>query len=191
MKKKIISNSIIQIILFLLLIGIDQWTKHLALVNLKGREPAVLINGVLEFRYLENAGAAFSIFQNRQWLFYIITAVVLIVIGYLWGRGIHALNQYATLKGEDFKKKTFSNGIFLNYILIILAAGAIGNLIDRIYLHYVIDFIYVSAINFPIFNFADICVTISAVLLVVFFIFIHKEDKNYHMFKDKKNKTEQ
>ena len=69
----------------------------------------------------------------------------------------------------------------------ILAAGAIGNLIDRIRLHYVVDFIYISLINFPIFNFAYICVSVSAVLLVVFFIFIYKEDKNFAIFANKKS----
>lgn len=191
MKKKIIINSIIQFVMFLALVAIDQYTKYLAVVNLKEKDPVVLIDGALELRYLENSGAAFSLFQNRQWLFYIITAVVLIVIFFLWIRGIRSLNRYSVLEGDAFKPKTFRNGIFLNYILLLLAAGAVGNLYDRVTLHYVVDFIYVSLINFPIFNFADICVTVSAVLLVVFFIFIYKEDENYALFSDKKKKAEQ
>lgn len=190
LKKKITLNSVIQILMFIALIAIDQLTKYLAVVNLKDKEPSVLIDGVLEFQYLENSGAAFSLFQNRQWLFYIITAIVLIVIFFLWIRGIVSQKQYSELKGDQFKKKTFSNGIFLNYILMLLAAGAVGNLYDRIVNHYVVDFIYVRLINFPIFNFADICVTISAVLLVVFFIFIYKDDPNYHLFSGFKKKEE-
>ncbi|MDO4734673.1 MAG: signal peptidase II [Lachnospiraceae bacterium] len=186
MKKKLTPSIIIQIILFLVLIAVDQWTKYLAVIHLKGQGTVPLIPGALEFKYLENHGAAFSMFQNRQWLFYIITAIVLIIVFGLWGRVVLSLKRYALL-GEEFKPKTFKNGLFLNYILMILAAGAIGNLIDRIRLHYVVDFIYISLINFPIFNFADICVSVSAVLLVVFFIFIYKEDKNFAIFSDKKS----
>ena len=189
MKKKITPSIIIQIILFFVLIAIDQWTKYLAVINLKGQEYVSLIPGVLEFKYLENNGAAFSMFQNKQWFFYIITAVVLIVIFGLWGRVVLSLKHYALLK-DEFKPKTFNNGIFLNYILMILAAGAIGNLIDRIRFQYVIDFIYIRLINFPIFNFADICVSVSAVLLVVFFIFIYKDDKNFPIFSSKKSNDE-
>jgi signal peptidase II len=72
----------------------------------------------------------------------------------------------------------------------ILASGAIGNLIDRIRFQYVVDFIYIRLINFPIFNFADICVSVSAVLLVVFFIFIYKDDKNFPIFSSKKSNDE-
>ena len=185
MKKKITSSIIIQILLFFVLIVVDQWTKYLAVVNLKGQEAVSLIPGALEFKYLENNGAAFSMFQNRQWLFYIITAIVLIVIFALCGRVVLSLKRY-TLLCDEFKPKTFKNGIFLNYVLVILAAGAIGNLIDRIRLHYVVDFIYIRLINFPIFNFADICVSVSAVLLVIFFLFIYKDDKNFPLFVTKK-----
>ena len=188
MKKKVTLHSCIQIIFFLILIGVDQWTKYLALIHLKGQEAVSLIPNVLEFRYLENAGAAFSMFQNKQFMFYIITAIVLIVVFGLWGRVVLSLNKYSALEGdaEKFRLKTYKNGVFLNYILMLLAAGAIGNLIDRIRLHYVIDYIYVRLINFPIFNFADICVTIAAVLIVVFFLFIYKDDKNFKIF-GKKN----
>ncbi len=186
MKKKLTPSIIIQILLFLALIALDQVTKYLAVVNLKGQEPVSLIPGALELRYLENHGAAFSMFQNRQWLFYIITAVIMIIVLVLWGRVVLSLKKYAQLT-DDFKPKTFKNGIFLNYILVILAAGAIGNLIDRLRFQYVVDFIYIRLINFPIFNVADICVSIAAVLLVVFFIFIYKEDKNFAIFGSKKS----
>ena len=195
MKKKINISICIQIVLLILLIAVDQITKYLAVVNLKGAEPVTLIPNVLELRYLENAGAAFSMLQNRQWVFYIITAVVLIIVFYVWGRVVVSLKSYAQLKdyeatAGDFKIKTFRNGLFLDYILIVLAAGAIGNLIDRVRFQYVVDFIYFRMIDFPVFNFADICVSVAAVLLVVFFIFIYKDDKNFSIFKDKKKKDE-
>lgn len=189
MKKKLRIQIIIQILLFLILVFLDQFTKYLAVIHLKGKDPVSLIDQVLELRYLENSGAAFSLFQNRQWLFYIITAVVLILVFSLWGRVAVSLKKYADLT-EDYKKKTFHDGILLNYILMILAAGAVGNLIDRIRFRYVIDFIYFRAIDFPVFNFADICVTISAVLLVVFFLFIYKEDRNFPVLGNKNSKEQ-
>ena len=58
-------------------IGLDQWTKALAVAKLKGNQPFVLINGVFEFYYSENRGAAFGMLQGRQFLFFIIAAFVL------------------------------------------------------------------------------------------------------------------
>ncbi|MBO4834677.1 MAG: signal peptidase II, partial [Lachnospiraceae bacterium] len=71
--------------------------------------------------------------------------------------------------------------------LVILAAGAIGNLIDRIAHTYVVDFIYFRLINFPIFNFADICVTLSAIFLIIFLVFIYKDDPEFTIFSKKKD----
>ena len=186
MKKKITLHIVIQLILFVLLTAIDQFTKYLAVINLKEQDPHVLIEGTLEFRYLENSGAAFSMFQNRQWLFYVITAVIMAVLIWLYVRVSRSLYQYTGVEERCFRKKTFSQGILLNYILTLLAAGAIGNLIDRVRLQYVVDFIYFKLIDFPVFNFADICVTISAILLIVYFLFIYKEDINFPLFTDKR-----
>lgn len=190
MKKKITLHIVIQLILFAILVVIDQFTKQLAVLNLKDQDPDVLIDNVLEFRYLENSGAAFSMFQNRQWMFYVITAVILVLLIMLFIRVTRSLYAYTEVEEGSFRKKTFSQGILLNYIFSVLAAGAIGNLIDRVRLHYVVDFIYIRAIDFPVFNFADICVTVSAILLVVYFLFIYKEDVNFPLFANKR-KTEQ
>ena len=64
----------------------------------------------------------------------------------------------------------------LNYIIVFLVAGAIGNYIDRIMNHYVVDFIYVSLINFPVFNVADCYVTVSVILLFVLIMFYYKDE---------------
>lgn len=176
-----------QIILFLILILIDQLTKHWAVLKLKDHASIPLIKNVLELRYLENNGAAFGFLQNKQWLFFVITAIVLIVIVYIWIRIIKQSKKYLQLDPEKIKKKTFSDRICLNYLLVILAAGAIGNLIDRLAHTYVVDFIYFRLINFPIFNFADICVTLSAIFLVIFLIFIYKDDPEFVLLSKKKN----
>ena len=70
------------------------------------------------------------------------------------------------------KKKYVSCHIYLSFIL----CGAIGNLIDRVLYGYVVDFIYISIINFPIFNIADIFVTVSTVLIACLLLFKYKED---------------
>lgn len=187
-KKNINKHSIIQIIIFILLLVIDQLTKYLVSISLKGRPNVYLIKDVIEFQYFENRGAAFGFLQNKQILFYIITLIVFFVVIFVWIRVRNGLNRYSMLNETDFQKKTFKNGLVLNYVLSILCAGAIGNFIDRIAHNYVVDFIYFKIINFPIFNFADICVTCSAIFLVIFFLFVYKEDDNFNIFSSKKDK---
>ena len=140
-------------------IGLDQWTKYLAVCFLKGKEAIILIPGVLQLQYLENRGAAFGILQNKQWIFWILTAVFLIIA--LW-----------------FYRKVPKNRHYLPLILSvdILVAGAIGNFIDRISQQYVVDFIYFSLIDFPIFNVADIYVTLSVIALILLIFFHYKEE---------------
>ena len=190
LNKKITVNWIIQLVLFAVLIIADRLTKAIAVNCLKGNGEVPVIGQLIVFRYLENSGAAFGIFQNQQWLFYIITALVLIALAVLWILIIRKLRAYLKLDGEKFLIKTYNSMIFLNYIFAALAAGAVGNLIDRLTTTYVVDFIYFKFIDFPIFNFADICVTISAALLVIFFIFVYKEDPNFSIWGSSK-KTEE
>lgn len=75
----------------------------------------------------------------------------------------------------------------LHLLLSLIAAGAIGNMIDRIRLDYVVDFIYIVLINFPIFNVADIYVSVATAILVILLLFVYKEqDLNFISFKQKK-----
>ena len=180
-------NTIIQILLFLVLIAVDQLTKYWAVIKLKDQPSIPLIKNVLELRYLENNGAAFGFLQNKQWLFYVITMIVLIAIVFVFVRIIKQSNQYMQLDAEKIRAKTLKDSAILNYVLVILAAGAIGNLIDRIAHTYVVDFIYFRLINFPIFNFADICVTLSAIFLIIFLVFIYKDDPEFTIFSKKKD----
>ena len=127
------------------------------------------------------------ILQNKQWLFYVITMIVLIAIVFVFVRIIKQSNQYMQLDAEKIRAKTLKDSAIINYVLVILAAGAIGNLIDRIAHTYVVDFIYFRLINFPIFNFADICVTLSAIFLIIFLVFIYKDDPEFTIFSKKKD----
>lgn len=143
----------------ILLVGFDQLTKYLAVLFLKGKDGIDIITNVFKLYYLENKGAAFGILKDKQWLFFIITIVFLLLV------------IYAYIK-VPYTKKYFLFRI--NLILVI--SGAIGNLIDRILNKYVIDFIYFELIDFPIFNIADCYVTISAILFLILILFYYKDE---------------
>lgn len=158
LKRKTAGNWISAVISVILLVALDQITKVLAVKYLSDG-PVDVVRGVFQLRYLENRGAAFGILQNRQIFFYIITIAILIAV--LW---------FYTKLPADRKYR------ILRVLCIFLTAGAIGNLIDRIFLHYVRDFFYFILINFPIFNVADIYVTCSAIVLIISILFIYKDD---------------
>jgi len=158
MSKKI-WTTVISVITVVLLILLDQWTKWLAIVHLKGSRPIVLIPGVFELNYTENRGAAFGMLQNQKWFFLIITLIVVIGVVYLLCR-MPLERRYLPLRAT----------------LTILIAGAIGNLIDRVYLSYVVDFLYFKLIDFPVFNVADCYVTVMVFALVLLLLFKYKEE---------------
>ena len=156
--------------LFVILVITDQLTKHLAVVQLKNQAAYNLINGILEFNYLENRGAAFGVLQNQKYFF---VFVALIFIGVI----VFVLIKVPT------QKKYYS----LNILLVMIAAGAVGNMIDRVRYDYVVDFIYLVCIQFPIFNVADIYVTTATVILVFQILFVYKtNDFNFLSFNPKK-----
>ena len=141
-----------------LLILLDQITKYAAVATLKGKESFTIIRGVFELHYLENQGAAFGVLQGKKFFFITVTLLMIVILIYIYGR-IPMERHFYPLHG----------------ICIALFAGAIGNFIDRILHHYVIDFFYFSLINFPIFNVADIYVTCAMALFIILFLFYYKE----------------
>ena len=149
---------IVGLVAVVLGVALDQYTKYLAATQIK-EQPIILVDGVLEFRYLENRGAAFGMLQNQQWFFLFITAITLCMIVYI----------YIKLPQE----KHFTP---LRICMITLTVGAIGNMIDRISLQYVVDFIYFKLIDFPIFNVADIFATCSTFAFIVLFLFFYSEE---------------
>lgn len=171
-KKKLqkIRILIIDIIIMAVLIGLDQFTKYLAVIHLKDKPAYKIINGILELNYLENRGAAFGMLQNQIVFFIFVEVIVLSVIAYI---------LYKTPVHKKYNR--------MHMLLSLIAAGAIGNMIDRIRLDYVVDFIYIVLINFPIFNLADIYVSFSTVILVLALLFYYKEDDLYFIsFNQKK-----
>lgn len=157
---------------FLALIIFDQWTKALAVANLMNQEPFVLIDGVFQLHYLENRGAAFGMMQGKQSFFIIMSLAACLIIGWLYFK-LPWKKRFHPLRGS----------------LLFIAAGAVGNLIDRILLGYVVDFFYFELIDFPIFNVADIYVTCATVLLAVLILFVYKEEELEGLFSGKKEKS--
>ncbi len=141
----------------LALIGLDQWFKVLATQRLREKTAYVLIDGVLELVYVENTGAAFSILQNQQWFFIIVTTIVMLFL------------TTVILSGRYRKNP------LLNLSFVLVFAGGIGNLIDRIWHGFVVDYIYVRWIDFPVFNFADCCLVIGAIFMLIFFFFVYED----------------
>lgn len=159
-KKNGLKNYVMAVILVIVAVLIDQYTKYLAVTHLKDGPAFVLIDNVFELNYLENRGAAFGLLQNRQIFFVCVAILIFAFILYCYVR-IPKTGRYLPLK---------LCGIFI-------VAGAAGNLIDRIRLGYVVDFFYFRLIDFPVFNVADIYVTVSFAVLLILIFFRYKEEE--------------
>ena len=160
---------------WVLLVLLDQLTKIAMTAALSGNAPIVLIPGVLEFLYVENTGAAFSMLENAQWFFLIVATAAILGIGWLL-----------------FKMpKTGTEGrrlLPMRICLLFISAGAMGNLIDRIRFSYVRDFIYFSLIDFPVFNVADIYVTTATAVMILLVLFVYK-DEDFAFLSSKKDRS--
>lgn len=143
----------------ILLLALDQLTKYLAYTVLKGSGPVVLFPGVFEFRYLENQGAAFGMMENMQWIFILFALVISAAAFWIYLR-------------MPVERRLLP----LRILCVTLTAGALGNMIDRILHHFVIDFLYFSLIEFPIFNVADIYVCVSTGIFLLLLLFYYKEE---------------
>lgn len=141
------------------LVFFDQITKLIARTTLSAGDIDI-IPGVLQLHLLYNTGAAFSILTGKTIVFYVLTPVIAAVIIYFFIR-------------LPFVKKYLP----MAFVLTSLVAGAAGNYIDRLVFSKVTDFIYFSIINFPVFNVADIYVTISVIVLLVLILFYYKDEE--------------
>ena len=142
---------------------IDRLTKYAAVTTVKVDGPKEFLFGLFNFTYVENTGAAFSMFSDKTDTLSLLTVLCLIAILYL------------------LMKKMFESK-FLNVCLVLIFAGGLGNLIDRIAYGYVIDFIEPLFMDFAVFNFADCCITVGAFMLIGYEIF--------EMIKEHKKKAE-
>lgn len=153
---------LIWIVVIVASIFADQLTKQLVVNFLDREEPFYVIKGVFRFSYVENRGAAFGMLDDHRWVFMIISTVAIVgIIFYMW--------------------KFCRDSKLLCLGLSLIVGGGIGNMIDRIFLGYVIDFLDFCA--FPslwmwVFNVADACVCVGAAIVVLsLLIDVVKESK--------------
>ena len=151
---------IVPIILAVILFIIDQATKYIALTKLNPLGSVTFIDGFMDFTFVENRGAAFGILNGRVWLLLVIAAVICIAI-------IAAMLKMPNTK--EYK--------WLKWSLMLILAGAIGNVADRLFRGYVVDFFEFTFIKWPVFNMADIYVVIGTVVMAVLVLFVIKDDK--------------
>ena len=134
-----------------LIVLIDYVLKLLVINNLKNISAITIIPGLFSLTYVENKGAAFGILSNARWIFILFTiAVIIFLIIFM------------------FRKRPESK--LLNVALILIIGGGAGNLIDRIFYGYVVDYLSISFFP-PVCNFADYCVTVGAFILVIYLLF--------------------
>ncbi len=158
-KKTIAGRYLLAILSFVVLIVIDQVSKYMIVSNMELHSSIPLIEDVLEIHYIQNHGAAWGVLENQQLLF-IICAVIACIFGTIFFIKCVRANQFNVLQA----------------CIVLIMSGAIGNVIDRIRYRYVIDFIYVKLIDFPVFNIADCYVTIGFFLTVIMILFFYKEE---------------
>lgn len=149
---------LVYILVIAILIGLDQYTKYLIVSNFSLYEVKDIINNFFSLTYVQNFGAGFSIMQNQRFFLSAVSIIAIILFAYMLYKS---------------KKDEYLNSFC--YVLVI--AGAMGNLIDRIRLNYVVDFLDFLIFNydFPVFNLADCYITIGCFLIM---ISVFLEEKN-------------
>lgn len=133
-------------------VALDQYTKFLAANLLQPIGSYPLIKDVFHLTYVENTGAAFGMLRDYRWVFMILSSVA--VVGIL----VFLIIKWA------------QTSMFPGVALSLIAAGGIGNMIDRIKFGYVVDFFDFTLIHFAVFNVADSCVTVGASILIIYMI---------------------
>ena len=136
---------------------LDQWTKYLAVVDLKPMESTVLLDAVLGLNYVENTGAAFGMLKGQRWFFIVLSTVAIVAIAVFLVR----------------KRKTVPP--LLGLAMAMIVGGGIGNQIDRIANGYVVDFFEFLFIDFAVFNVADCFVCVGAFLAVFDLLFVNRQ----------------
>lgn len=145
------------IIFGIVLIAADQGIKYWAATVLKPVKVMDFIGfgdvRILDLRYVENTGAAFSSFSGARWFLTALVSVMLV-----------ALLIFVI-------KYKYKNAFFLISVAMVMAGG-VGNLIDRVRMGYVIDYLDVKLFDFAVFNFADVCVVLGAVFILIYMFFV-------------------
>lgn len=170
-------KAVICYVLAVIFIVADQLTKYLIVKNFELNGHKEIIKDFFSLYYVRNTGSAFSMFADKTWGIYMLSAVSLLMSIVI----IYAI--YKTLRHKSFWLKTS---------LVLLLAGAIGNLIDRIRIKYVVDFLRFDfgSYTFPIFNFADICAVCGTAILLLMIIISNKSVDAYLQLFELKGKKD-
>ena len=141
------------IVLFAALLGADQLIKYWTVEHLALGESAAFLPGIVQLTRVHNYGAAWSSFSGQTTALAVVTVLLMAAVAYLLVRRIvrHPLGVIAG---------------------VMILAGGVGNLIDRLFRGYVVDMFEVRFIRFAIFNVADIFITVGGVMLVIYFLFL-------------------
>lgn len=144
-----------------LVVVLDQVTKYLTVAHIPLGTAVPAVPGLFQLTYVRNTGMAFSMLEGGRWFFLVMTLAAL---------GLMVL---------AVKKRWIRHPLGL-WALAAIAGGAVGNLIDRIRLGYVIDMIEVTFMKFAVFNVADCFVVCGAILLVIYAFFLDRKEENKH-----------
>lgn len=151
--------ALFSVLSVVLLVGVDQLIKYFVVMYLKPVGSVMFINGFLQFSYVENTGAMMGLMEGKTTFMIIAALLVLIVLFVL----------------------ILTNKIKFGFefcCFVMIAAGGIGNIIDRIFRGFVVDYIEVLFVDFYVFNFADCLVTVGAFLVLFYEIYgIYKDVK--------------
>lgn len=156
----------IHFITFVTLVFLDQITKYFSRTAFANGGSKDIIPDVLSLCFHKNTGAAWSIMSGKTGFLTIFTIILIVLLIYIY------LKTPIKPRLTTFK-----------LMMIFLLSGAVGNLIDRVILGYVTDFIYFEIINFPVFNIADCYITVTAILfLIMTFCYFKDNDFDFIPF---------
>lgn len=179
-KKTDLDLCVLYVFLVILLVTVDQFIKKVIDTEMEYNSIKPVIPGFFSLHYVRNTGSAFSLFANKDWGIYFLSGMSL-VLGIL----IFILMLIAASRSMKLISLAFC----------LLASGALGNLVDRVWLKYVIDYLRFDfgTYTFPIFNFADICAVVGTILLICIIIFGSKYFESFWqiIFKKKEKKKEE
>lgn len=161
-KNTLLKGSLVtSIVLILLMVGLDQWTKYAVMTTMEPGDTHILIDGLFNLTYVRNTGASFSMFEG-------------------FGIGFFAVITIAALAAIIYYY-FHTHDMRIQLCLALIFAGAVGNFIDRIWLGYVRDFfsVFIFGWPFPVFNVADICISVGFVLLVITYLYDEWKEKKH------------
>jgi signal peptidase II len=160
------SGMVLWTLIIIASVLVDQISKLIVVKTLPLYDSIVVIKGFFSFSHIQNRGAAWGMFSESRWIFLTATAVALIVLPII----LYKFRKVHVLFGTSMS---------------LIIGGAIGNMIDRVFLGYVVDFLEFTFIDFPVFNIADVCIVVGTFMMAAYILFFDKT-----LFVDKKKTSE-